>query len=273
MEQMLVGRESTQVLSQQNVLTALESNLAMIEFNLNGEIIWVNKLFACTLDYSIEELVGKKHSELCTEQFSQSIAYTELWKNLREGKKFQEKIQRIGKKGDLHWLEATYIPVRNRDDKVEGVLKIATDITSRENLTLDLMEHLKEMPEELVGIVMQNTQEKMKAVDSLKKQTKNIGEIARMIHTISTQTNILALNAAIEAAHAGDHGRGFKRIAEEVKKLSDGVKTSIQNVDDNVLNIMEEAERVNQITQELQKSIVATQKEFTQTISSFESNM
>lgn len=88
---------STQLLDQAMVLAALESNLAMIEFNLNREVIWVNENFAKTLGYTVDEMKNMQHKQFCTVEFRNSGKYEELWNNLRRGVKFQEKIERIGK--------------------------------------------------------------------------------------------------------------------------------------------------------------------------------
>ena len=73
----------------------MESNLAMIEFNLNGEVIWVNEHFARTLGFQVSEMNHMMHRQLCTEEFRNSNEYSELWNNLLNGQKFQEKIQRV----------------------------------------------------------------------------------------------------------------------------------------------------------------------------------
>lgn len=191
---------STQILSERSVLSALESNLAMIEFNLNREVIWVNENFANILGYTVHEMERMQHKYLCTPDFRDSKEYEFLWDSLSNGVKFQEKILRIGKKGDLLWLEATYIPVLNEKGKVDAVLKIATDVTEREMNTTTTIFKLKYMPTELVDIVMVNANENIKAVESLKQQTNLISGISKTIKNISVQTNMLALNATIEAA-------------------------------------------------------------------------
>ncbi|MGG4491160.1 PAS domain S-box protein [Metabacillus idriensis] len=162
---------STQILDDTSVLAALESHLAMIEFNLNRKVIWVNGNFAKTLGYTVSEMKNMKHKQFCTLELTNSKEYEELWSNLEKGKKFQEKIQRVGKAGNTLWLEATYIPILNEKEKVDAVLKIATDITERENDTARIISRLKEMPIELVNIISNNSKEKIQAVESLKKQT------------------------------------------------------------------------------------------------------
>lgn len=68
------------------------------------------------------------------------------------------------------------------------------------------------------------------SIEYIQGDMKNVNEITNIINGISEQINILAFNAAIEAAAAGDAGRGFNVIAEEVRKLSDKSKQSAQNI-------------------------------------------
>ncbi|WP_226910114.1 methyl-accepting chemotaxis protein [Marinilactibacillus psychrotolerans] len=269
------------------IIDALEQNIAIIRFDINRRVIYVNDNFANVLGYNKEELYGKEHKLFCFPDFSESPAYEELWRNLLSGMSFQDKIIRKNANSEIVWLEATYFPIYDEaHNEVIGVAKVATDITARQNeiekVTDDLMGMSKKLTESSqLGIkrgkhLLSESQEmsNLSAVSTnnlseLQKKNRSIQNIIETIQDIASNTNLLAINALIEAAHAGDYGLGFGVIAQEVKNLSQKVSESAQTIGKDILAVTNNINLVVEGNGQLKERIEMSEKEIEGTIKEF----
>lgn len=276
----------TEEVNDMTVVEALEKNLAIIRFDLDRRVAYVNENFAKEIGYSVSELMGKQHKELCFPTFTKSPEYEKLWKDLMDGNTLQDKVERKSKLGNSVMLEATYMPIIGSTGKVLGVTKVATNVTKRHEILLSVTEELKEMSMELstraevgtnrseellqrIDDIATGSKENTASLQSLQGQADSIRGIVQTIREIAAQTNLLALNAAIEAARAGEHGRGFNVVAQEVRKLAGRVENSIVEVRENIEGIAKQVEKVTTSNSNSQTSIEKSQKEIRSALEEF----
>lgn len=114
-------------------IEAIGKSQAVIEFDLQGNILQANENFLSTMGYTSEEVKGRQHAIFVEQDYKNSHDYSQFWENLRKGEYVSGEFKRIGKTGNEVWIQATYNPILDVNGRPFKVVKYATDITQRKD--------------------------------------------------------------------------------------------------------------------------------------------
>ncbi len=160
---------------------------------------------------------------------------------------------------DLRTIMQTF--TQNVEHANENSLKVQTHSESVQVMTEDGQKLINDTEQQMYKIDT-IVKQAVNRVEGLNNQTREITQLVQVITEIADQTNLLALNAAIEAARAGEQGKGFAVVADEVRKLAEQVSHSVSNISTIVNKIQNET---NVVTRSLVEGYEEVEKGSKQT--------
>jgi archaellum component FlaC len=171
------------------------------------------------------------------------------------------------------------VPLFDESNKVIGVVVVGKSLERKNEiaaLSEDLSSSLQQIAlsiehisSEVQNIVHAN-ENILKEVNVASESTKGTDNILGFIQNISKQTNLLGMNAAIEAAKAGEHGRGFSVVAQEIRKLSGSSSESIRKIDEVLKQIGQSVGNISQKVTETNSAVETQAASFEEITSSIQ---
>lgn len=119
-------------------VTAIGRSQAVIEFDLQGQVLTANRNFLDLVGYSLAEVQGRHHRMFCEPAYTESDAYQAFWARLGQGEFYAGEYLRLGRGGREVWIQATYNPIFDAQGRPFKIVKFATDLTERRRMEMDL---------------------------------------------------------------------------------------------------------------------------------------
>lgn len=242
-------------------IEAIGRAMAVIEFDLHGNILTANQNFCQTVGYDLNEIKGQHHRMFVDPDYANSNEYHQFWRQLAQGELSTGTYPRLKKNGDQLWLEASYNPIFNADGEVYKVVKYATDIGSNKNTQL-LNEVVDDATQVLICFAGGDLNVRMKAhladdeESMFRDQIKLLSDGFNAMSEKLTDVIANAINASGIVSHAADEvAKGSSDLSQRVQQQAAAIEqtsATMEQMTSAVLNTTENAQRTADMAKQVQ---------------------
>lgn len=221
------------------LLSMVERTQAVIHFTVDGIILHANQNFLAALEYSADAVVGEHHRIFVDANYARSNEYSKFWQDLKSGKTFTDQFPRRTRTGRTIWIQATYAPVFDANGDVTRIVKIATDITARQEAikaVADGLEYLRkgdlthriqvsELPEmAVIGDAFNRTMDDWNAL--LGRVSTVTGAVQTIEQTLSASSEELSNRSASQASALSQTAQALNQLNETVRTAVDEAQSA-----------------------------------------------
>ena len=190
-------------------LAAIDKSQAVIEFDLQGNVVQANENFLAVLGYSMSDIAGRHHRMFCEPSYTSSHAYAQFWSDLGAGKFQAGEFKRVGKGGKVVWIQASYNPIFDLNGRPYKIVKFASDVTPMRDLISSIA---------LNASSLGAASEELSAVS--KQMTSNADETSSQANVVSAATEQVNRNIQTVATGTDEMSASIREIAKSASEAA-----------------------------------------------------
>lgn len=211
-------------------IAAISKSQAVIEFDMNGVIQSANDNFLKTVDYALNDFIGKHHRIFVEKAYGISAEYTQFWEKLQRGEYVAAQFKRINRNGGEFWIQASYNPILDVNGKPYKVVKYATDITPQKQAVKALQESLAALAEgNLCHMIQDELEDEFALLQA--DMNKTLAQLTAMITQIVDGAKYVTISAKELQCGAEDLSQRTEAQASNLEETAASMEelTSIVN--------------------------------------------
>ena len=224
---------------------AIGRSQAVIEFQMDGTVVYANENFLNTLGYTLAEVKGKHHSLFVDAAYKASPEYKQFWENLNRGEYQAGEFCRMGKGGKEVWIQASYNPIMGLHGRPVRVIKYATDVTQMVTTRIEnekgMNESVRILKDVAAGDLTQGMKENYagtfndikKALNAtVDKLTETVIQIKEASHSVNLASTEISAGSGDLSQRTEQQAASLEETAASMEELTGTVKLNSENAEE-----------------------------------------